>query len=48
MKTEMTVEELIQVFADRRGFDDWWDNIDEDDQEEIKQELGEIVESITE
>ncbi len=37
------VEEIIDFLRDRGGFDHWWDGIDEETQEEIKEGLEEIV-----
>lgn len=38
------VDELIEALSDRKGFRSFWDGIDEDTQEEIREELAEIVE----
>lgn len=37
------VDEMISALSDRGGFDGWWDGIDAEDQEDIKQELVEIL-----
>ena len=36
-------ERVIDFLSDRKGFDHWWDNIDDDIQEEIIRELDEMV-----
>jgi hypothetical protein len=30
---------IIEVLCDRKGFDDWWDNLDDDIRQEIIDEL---------
>lgn len=37
------VEKIIYFLSDIGGFDHWWDSIDEETQEEIKEGLEEIV-----
>lgn len=37
------VEQIISMLCDRGGFDDWWHNIDEDIQDEIKVEMIDIL-----
>lgn len=36
-------QRVIDFLSDRKGFDHWWDNIDDDIQEEIIRELDEMV-----
>lgn len=44
MKNEIKiVEEILTELNGRKGFDDWWYNIDEEIQDEIKDDLIEIV-----
>jgi MoxR-like ATPase len=37
------VQEIIDALYDRAGFDDWWDIIGEELEEEIIEELEEII-----
>ena len=37
------IEEIIEELNGRKGFDDWWGNIDEDIQEEIINSLINIL-----
>ncbi len=37
------VNEIIDALCNRGGFDSWWENIDEDIQNEIKEELENIT-----
>ena len=37
------VEKMINALTDRGGFDDWWQNIDEDIQDEIIDKLVDIL-----
>jgi hypothetical protein len=37
----------IRVLSDRKGFDWWWEDLDTDIQEDIKQELREALEEHT-
>lgn len=37
--TAMQVKVIIKLFCGRKGFEDWWENIDEEIQDEIKKEL---------
>jgi len=37
------VEKLLSELGSRGGFDGWWDFIDEDTQEEIKDNLVNII-----
>jgi hypothetical protein len=39
------VNEIIDFLNNRKGFDDWWGDIDDDIKNEIKQELENIVKS---
>lgn len=36
-------EAVFDILSDRGGFDDWWDNIDVDTTEAIKQEIVTVV-----
>jgi hypothetical protein len=36
--------EIIDSLCDRNGFDDWWNNLDDDIEEEITSELESIIE----
>jgi hypothetical protein len=38
------VDDVIEALNDRKGFRQFWDDLDEDIQEEIREELAEIVE----
>ena len=40
---EPVIADIIGALDDRKGFDDWWDELDEDIQDDIKDELVEIV-----
>lgn len=42
-KTNLKTDEIISMLCDRGGFDDWWHNIDEDIQDEIKEEILNII-----
>jgi len=44
METEI-IDEIINNLCDRSGFDDWWWNIGEDIQDEIKEEMLNIIKS---
>lgn len=39
MEERSKIESIINELSQRRGFDDWWHNIDEDIQEEIIEDL---------
>ena len=39
----MTSGKIIGMLMDRSGFDDWWFNIDEETQQEIKNDIDKIV-----
>lgn len=41
--TKKCVLEILDALYDRAGFDDWWDIIGEELEEEIIEELEEIV-----
>lgn len=36
-------QKIITALLKRKGFDWWWQDIDEENQEEITQELAEII-----
>lgn len=38
-----TTDKIIAELSDRGGFDGWWDSIDSDIQDEIKNDLRKIV-----
>lgn len=38
-------EDIIAMFLDRNGFDNWWDGVDENIQREIMQEILHIIET---
>lgn len=37
------VQDVLNVFFGRKGFDEWWDEIDIETQQEIEQELSRII-----
>jgi hypothetical protein len=37
------VSEILDSLCNRKGFDDWWYNLDEDIEQEIESELEEII-----
>lgn len=37
------VLEILDALYNRAGFDDWWDRLDEELEDEIAQELEEII-----
>lgn len=39
-----TVDAIISVLNDRKGFDDWWDNLDEECEREIKESIARKIE----
>ena len=43
LEIKKCVLEIIDSLYNRSGFDDWWDNIGEDIEEEIEAELVEII-----
>ena len=43
LKAKKIVDEILSELNGRKGFDDWWYNIDEDITEEIENELVDIV-----
>ena len=42
-KYEEAVDNILSIFADRKGFDWWWEDIPEEFQEEIKQDLMKLL-----
>ena len=36
--------QIIDILRSKKGFDDWWDNIDEDIQLELLEKISETVE----
>jgi hypothetical protein len=43
MTTKETVEKILRMLDDRSGFDGWWNDIDEDTQDEIKDQIALII-----
>jgi hypothetical protein len=44
MKTPKQItEEVVGILKGRKGFDDWWHDIEEDDQQEILAEISKTV-----
>jgi len=43
MKRKEIIQDIIEALYSRNGFDNWWLNIDEDIQEEIKEELTPLL-----
>lgn len=48
MNVKKVTKEILKALNDRKGFDDWWDGIEEDIQEEITSEIIEIIERASE
>ncbi len=42
--SDYKTDEIIFMLCGRGGFDGWWDSIDEDTQNEIKEEIYNIIE----
>lgn len=38
------VKKILNMLNDRKGFDGWWDDIDEEIQNEIAEEIRKIIE----
>ena len=38
------VSEILDVLYSRKGFDNWWSNLDDDIEKEIENELKDIIE----
>lgn len=36
-------DKIIEVLCNRNGFDGWWDNLDSEIKDEIKNEIGDVV-----
>jgi hypothetical protein len=45
-KFEEITNNVFAVLYDRKGFDDWWDDIDIDTRTEILVELQEVIKSM--
>lgn len=45
LEIKKCVLDIIDTLCDRKGFDDWWDHIDDEIEEEIKLELETIIQS---
>ena len=43
MSVSSIAEEILNVFLSRKGFDNWWYNIEEEFHEEMKKEIIEII-----
>lgn len=43
MSTGALVDNIIEILSNRRGFDWWWMNITQEDQEEILKEIEELI-----
>jgi hypothetical protein len=43
LKIKKCVFEILDSLCDRRGFDDWWYNLDDGIQEEIESNIEEII-----
>lgn len=43
MSRRVTAADIIVFFSGRKGFDWWWDDLDEDIQQEILDELDELL-----
>ena len=44
LEIKKCVLEIIDSLCDRKGFDDWWDNLSDDIENEITVELESIIE----
>jgi hypothetical protein len=44
LEIKKCVLEILDTLGDRRGFDDWWYNLDDDTENEITVELESIIE----
>jgi hypothetical protein len=42
--SRIITEKILSLLIDREGFDEWWNEIDFEDQEDIKKEITEIIE----
>lgn len=47
-KYQEELDELLAVLLDRKGFDWWWEDIEEEFQEEIQDELHAVLVSFRE
>jgi len=43
MTTKEVAEEIIKALSDRKGFDGWYGNIDDDTKKEIIDEMSQII-----
>ena len=41
--TRATADEIIKMLLGRGGFDEWWSQIDADDQDDIRNEIATII-----
>lgn len=44
IEIKKVVAEIIDALCDRKGFDDWWYNLDDDIEKEIEEEIEKIIE----
>ena len=44
-EAEHCVEVVLRCLMNRKGFDDWWGNIDEEIEREIREELAKDVQN---
>lgn len=44
LEIKKCVLEILDTLCDRSGFDNWWDHLDDDTEEEITAELESIIE----
>jgi hypothetical protein len=42
--SRIITEKILSLLIDREGFDEWWDGFYDEDQEDIKKEITEIIE----
>lgn len=43
LEIKKCVSEILDSLCNRKGFDDWWYDLDEDIEQEIESELEEII-----
>jgi len=41
--SEELVDVVIDALLDYKGFENWWYDLNEDDQDEIKEDLAEVI-----
>lgn len=47
-KYEDEINDILFVLLDRKGFDNWWENMEEEYQNEIKDELDQVLQAFRE